>query len=289
MMGDESAKIDRRGFLGRAAAASLVTLFHREIASADHAAGPGKPLPGAARPRIAGLRLQTAAPLAEMQAFYGGRLGLPIRNESAAETTIAGGATEITFVRSAATEGRPFYHFAFNIPENKIRRAREWQLERSPLITTPPALRDAAYPDDVRHFRRWNAHSVFFWDPAGNLVEYIARHDLPNAADGAFTSGDILHVSEIGFIVEESRRGELARELREQLGWPAYRPEAGGFYWALGDEHGLALLLPRGLRPNVDHGRPVEFKVFPTEATLRARESTANALAGYPYRIKTAS
>ena len=150
-------------------------------------------------PRIVALELLTAAPLASMKAFYHGGLGLRVIDERDERLTIAGGATPITFVRAPARdrEPAPFYHFAFNIPQNKICAARDWQRERSALLPIPPALRDPAYPDDVVNYSHWNAHSVFFFDPAGNVVEYIARHDVQNDADGDFDARDLLYADAV--------------------------------------------------------------------------------------------
>jgi hypothetical protein len=290
--------LPRRDFLYGASAAALVTLIHGPQASAA-TSGTAAATPVASAPPdplILDLRLQTVTPLAELRTFYRERIGFPVLAEKPGEITFGAGLTPLTFVlgpgdsggsgNSAA--GRPFYHFAFNIPEDKIRAAREWQSKRSALITTPEHLRDAGYPDDVRHFAGWNAHSVFFWDPAGNLVEYIARHELHNGAAGEFGTADILHASEIGFVVEEAERPALSRALMKQLGLPGYEPtrlDADSF-WALGDEQGLALLLPRGPRLNVDRARQVEFGVFPVEARLRGgKRETTHAIAGYPYRI----
>ena len=152
--------------------------------------------------RIRALRLQTAAPLDAMRGFYGDTLGMRVLSRTQDELTVAGGTTTITFV--ATDRGAPFYHFAFNIPERKILAAREWQRQHTPLFKTPRRQIDSGYPDDVRHFRSWNAHSVFFFDPAENVVEHIARHDLPSTNDlgspgDAFTPEDILYASEIAF------------------------------------------------------------------------------------------
>ena len=61
----------------------------------------------------------------------------------------------------------------------------------------------AGLPPDIVDYSHWNAHSIFFLDPGGNVVEYIARHDLKNGAPGAFSSRDILGTSEIALIVDD--------------------------------------------------------------------------------------
>jgi hypothetical protein len=70
----------------------------------------------------------------------------------------------------------------------------------------PARLRDPAYPDDLVDFRHWNAQSVFFFDPAGTIVEYIAGHDLQNATTTGFGDQDLTRVIASG----EPMTGELA-------------------------------------------------------------------------------
>ena len=157
------------------------------------------------RPRILSLELLSGAPISAMKAFYGKTLDLAILKERADRFTVEAGETRMTFVTSADTaSGRPpFYHFAFNIPENKILKALEWQKARTPMLPIPERNRAAGFPPEVVDYSHWNAHSVFFLDPAGNVVEYIARHDLKNGDSNAFSWGDILYASEIGLIVDD--------------------------------------------------------------------------------------
>lgn len=272
----------RRQVLESAAAAALVSVLHPAelLAAAPRSLAAGS----ATEPRISGLRLYTAAPFSNLKDFYHGSLGFPVVSEGAVEITFQGGLTPITFVVAPPEMGNPWYHVAFNIPENKLLLAREWQLRRSPLIPTPPRAVDPRYPGDIRHFPRWNSHAMFFWDPAGNLLEYIARHDLNNGSDGAFTVADILYVSEIGLVVDE--QAATARQLHEDLGLEVY-PRATRNWWAMGDETGLLLCIPKRLwGENTE--RPKRFAVFPTEATIRGASEGAQRLyqvPGYPYRV----
>ena len=100
-----------------------------------------------------------------MEAFYGGRLGLETRR-SLGRLIITAGDTQIVFSEDRQASD-PFYHFAFNIPENKIVAAREWQLARSPLLPIPERNRAAGLPPDIVDYSHWNAHSIFFLDPGG--------------------------------------------------------------------------------------------------------------------------
>ena len=217
-----------------------------------------------------------------MKAFYSDTLGLAVLEESATELTIGGGATPVTFVKADAAHGAPFYHFAFNIPQNKIREAREWQRERSEILPVFPHLRDDKMPGDIVHFSHWNAHSVFFFDPAENVVEYIARHDLDNDSDGPFTSRDILHASEIAFIVDDVPA--VASKLQETFDLAQYRSGSDVFR-ALGDEHGLVLVFERGRNISMGSETSKLADVFPTYAEIRG-PATTHAVAEFDYQIR---
>src|SRR5438105_3176896 len=111
---------NRRSFLACAAASAAWIMAHRGIASGN----PGPVGPPSeqyeAGPRILSLELLTAASLAAMKAFYHGALGLHVLAEERERLTIGAGKTRLTFVPAGSADGKPFYHFAFNIPENKI-------------------------------------------------------------------------------------------------------------------------------------------------------------------------
>jgi catechol-2,3-dioxygenase len=243
--------------------------------------GPSKEQAGAG-PRIQSLELLAAVPLALMKEFYGKSLGLRIVDEQPDRLTIAAGASRLTFMKAGPNDGKPFYHFAFNIPENKILAAQRWQKERTPLLATPARLRDPNYPDDVVDYRHWNAHSVFFFDPAENVVEYIARHDLKNAARGDFTSEDILYVSEIAFVVDDV--ASTAAELKKVVGVDQYR-DWNEQFTALGDEHGLLIVMKRGRVISFDAPEKKAVTVFRTEASVRGDRRTKYSFPTFPYTI----
>lgn len=282
-------RFDRRRFLRgavQAAGTSLIALHALPgWGQPSGAAGPGdadESRDDGGAPRLLHLRLACAAPLAEMGAFYGRTLGLPVGEESAGRLTVTAGGTRITFEESGDEGGEPFYHFAFNIPENKILAARDWQLRRTSLIPGTERLRHPDYPDDVIDYSHWNAHSIFFWDPAGNLVEYIARHDLDNAVGGDFGVDDILYASEIAFIVDDV--ATFAAEMEETFGLPQYRGASDQFH-ASGDEEGLLLTMNRGRNLGFGEGKPAN--VFPTAAQIRSKETGSHGQKGFPYEIES--
>jgi hypothetical protein len=228
------------------------------------------------------LELVSAAPLAEMKAFYHDSLGLRVLDEQRDRLAIRAGGTTITFVTARADAGKPFYHFAFNIPENKVLAAHKWQKERTPLLPIPKNLRDPKYPDDVVDYSHWNAHSIFFFDPAGNVVEYIARHDLKNAAGGGFSSDDILYASEIAFVVDDV--AATAAKLKEVAGVGLYKGASDQFA-AVGDERGLLLVMKRGRVISFEAKERKAVDVFPTTAAVRGDRRTRFALPEFPYEV----
>lgn len=279
-MKHKTSSWNRRQFLSGTAA---LLAAHADFTMAAPASKPTSTAPDAA-PRILALRLSCATPLPEMRTFYRDQIGLPVLDEDTGSLTLGAGPTRLTFVEAEPDHGKPFYHFAFNIPENKILPAREWQLKRTPIIPPGEDLRDPRFPDDIVDFSHWNAHSVFFWDPAGNLVEYIARHDLRNGAPGPFGSDDILYASEIGIIVDDV--DATAAGLKETFELEQYRGGSEAFR-AVGDEHGLLLAMKRGRMLGFGEARPAD--VFPTEARIRGAAPAEYRQEGLPYEILAAA
>src|SRR5438552_5474144 len=101
--------------------------------------------------------------------------------------SLQAGSSKLTFRQ---TSGGPsgVYHFAFNIPENRFEEAKAWTSRRVPLIRSGAG-------EDSFHFETWNAHSFYFRDPANNILEFIARHNLENGSDRPFDEQSLLCIS----------------------------------------------------------------------------------------------
>ncbi|HXV76780.1 MAG TPA: hypothetical protein VD788_10720, partial [Candidatus Polarisedimenticolaceae bacterium] len=185
-------KISRRSFLEQSAR-TWVALH----AGAWAAAAGERPVeqPVEQPMKLRELRLAAARP-AELVPFYRDALGFEMLEGRDDAVAFRAGHTRLRFRRTEVTPA-PYYHVAFNIPENKIERAVEWAGRRFPLIHL------AGVGEPIVYFDFIDAHSIYFWDPAGNLLEFIARHELANAADGPFDASDILASSEIGIVVDD--------------------------------------------------------------------------------------
>lgn len=272
----------RKDFIYNSVTAAAFVGMHDLLASCSlETKGYKKPIT-----RILHLDLVTSASLDELKEFYTSLLGLPLLSEQKDRFTVKAGETTISFTKTNETGMAPFYHFAFNIPENKILKAREWQLKRTELSATPSQLIDDNYPKDIRHFQNWNAHSVFFWDPAGNLVEYIARHDLQNSAEGEFTSKDILCASEIAFIVDNTE--PVADAIRSSFNLEQYRNGDVNFR-AIGDENGLLLVIKKGRVWESHTNISKAPTIIKTAVTIRSDKNEKWIPNSYPFEINVKS
>ena len=184
---------------------------------------------------ITHVRAQTAA-LGPLRRFYTETLSFPLAGASEDSFTLRIGASELEFQRGAA----PPYHFAINILSTAFAAARGWLAERVALLRMPDG-------GDVMHWRAWNAHACYFRDPAGNIGELIARHNLADigAADGSACGPQLLRgISEIGLALEDV--GASCRLIQETLDLPVWDEGDGVRFRALGGERGLLICVKRG-------------------------------------------
>ncbi|MFD6441335.1 VOC family protein [Peribacillus sp. NPDC060186] len=135
-----------------------------------------------------------ASNIAEMKKFYVELLNAKLLDESHHGFTIKAGDSELVFTETK--HGRePFYHFAFNIPSNQFQEAKQWIKGRTTLNTEDG--------DDEVYFSHLNAHSLYFTDPAGNIVEFIARHSIAPESDVPFSMDSLLNIGEINLTTTE--------------------------------------------------------------------------------------
>ena len=273
--------IDRRQFLGSAAATAAFFATHDSRLTGGQLPPPTIDVKV---PRILGLELLSGSPMAAMKEFYGKALDLRLLDERDDRFTVEAGESRITFVNSNdRVDGRPpFYHVAFNIPENKIVKALEWQKSRSPILAIPERNRAAGFPPEVVDYSHWNAHSVFFLDPAGNVLEYIARHDLKNPDNAPFGWSDILYVSEIALVVDDVPA--MAETLKGTAAVTQYR-NGDAEFMAMGDEYGLVLVMRRGRVIDFTGNSENGVRVYRTGIMLRGAAAAKHQLAGHPYTL----
>lgn len=172
-----------------------------------------------------------------LKAFYHQLLGLPVHYEDKCSFELITGPTTVRFEKSESTEN-PYYHFAWNIPENQYLQAAEWlKVKQLALIKEPGT------DNEILDFTDWNAHALYFYDTAGNIVELIARHNLDNASNDSFNAQSFLELSEVGVVSKAYTR--TYDYITQELGIPFWKGNQKDFN-ALGDEHGLFITVPEG-------------------------------------------
>jgi len=184
------------------------------------------------------IRLQTNR-LFPLYHFYKNVLELPVTDDSDAHFTIHAVLSKLIFEKTKDPLSYPNYHFAFNIPSNRIQEAHDWLKERTELLW----IED--YQSYITDFRGWNAHSVYFLDPAGNITELIARADLDDIIDEPFSSKHIRNVSEIGLVFpEKDFQRSIERLLKDhKLEYFSKQPPLEKFC-AIGNDEGLFIIVP---------------------------------------------
>ncbi|RKR05823.1 catechol-2,3-dioxygenase [Flavobacterium sp. 90] len=165
--------------------------------------------------------------------FYNDILELPIIEKTSKSVTIKAGNSILKFVENP--DFNSMYHFAFNIPENKLEEAIAWCNDKIDLVI----IEDKRI---IANFETWNANAVYFYDNNGNLLEFIARHDLDNSQIKQFSSKSILNISEIGLANEDPI--ELGTQLIEDYNLSFFAKNFNSeAFAAIGDDEGLLIIV----------------------------------------------
>lgn len=130
----------------------------------------------------------------ETKHFYTEQLEIPLVTDEGNAFTLLFGQTVVTIER-AAKDDQPFYHFAFNVPANQFEDAKKWAKERVELL-----LED---DEDEIYFKNINAKSLYFLDPAGNIVEFICRLSDSDESKEPFNAYSLIKMSEMSIVVPD--------------------------------------------------------------------------------------
>lgn len=222
--------------------------------------------------KIEGIRLSINQ-LDTVKNFYSQVLELPIVESTNTSITFLAGSSRLTFVQSDIVD-KPYYHFAFNIVENKNQLAVAWLKSRGVQI-------NQVEDNDESYSKSWNSHSTYFYDPAGNIVEFIARHNQHHESVSEFTMKDILNISEIGLASEDvvALSTYIQEEYNEQIylsGSPTFTP--------IGDEEGLIIV---SICQRIWLGSNKRAEIFPIEIVINKGQPGTKKLLQYPYRVTT--
>lgn len=207
--------------------------------------------------------------------FWTNIMGFELAASSNTGFSVKTGQSTLTFRRDQNGYGGN-YQFTFEIPENQIENARTWILKRSSVV------QDASTGAEIQHKSKQNAHSLFFRDPAGNLVEFIARHNLKNAREGEFQKEMILGISNATVVTRNVK--DCGDTLFNQFQLPGIQGSSNSVKLCGGQEGTITLHVPyRAYYPTEDNQalsyrmvvvirNPVskEFKLPGSEATIRS-------------------
>lgn len=193
--------------------------------------------------------------------FYHKTLELNVVNETEESISFKAGNTTLTFKETH--EDKPFYHFAFNIVNNKFSDSFEWLNNKLDILPAEDGLMIAGY-------NNWNAQSFYFHDNNGNILEFIVRFDLPYYSSEPFSSNCITEISEIGIVTNNVE--QTAQEIQQQYNIPffKYGPRLADFI-AMGDNHGLLLIsqAKRGWVPTNRHAQHFPVTVITDDQTMQ--------------------
>ncbi len=174
------------------------------------------------------LTLHTNRLLAQ-QAFYTETLAFPLVEAGKTSFSVQIGETRLQF--KAADRAKPT-HFAINIPSHSTNLALSWLKERLPILPFNGK--------EIVDFSNWNAEAIYFHDPGGNIVEFIARRNLAIPTRPTFTSKQCTCISEVGVGTKDIE--QIHWQLNEAIPFPIYD---GSFdrFCALGNEEGLFIVV----------------------------------------------
>jgi len=203
--------------------------------------------------KIAALELLTDD-IDKTTSFYNKELGLKVLERDKSSISFAAGSTKLTF-RFSEKEN-PVYHFAFDIPHNKLHEAFHWIENKVEILEVVP-------PSKIADFSNWDAESFYFFDDNGNILEFIARYCLDNKSEEPFSGSSIVSVSEIGFVSNDV--SQLCDELILKYDIPVFskQPKLDKFI-VMGTDTGLFVLAgnDRNWYPTKKKCEPFWTKVF---------------------------
>jgi catechol 2,3-dioxygenase-like lactoylglutathione lyase family enzyme len=182
----------------------------------------------------------TAGNPEELKKFYSEELGF---KEIEAATATDGFAFQAGFTRINFVPGDKDsrYHFAFNIRPDQLQAAIDWlNYHKVQLLDNEKGT------SKIVDFPTWKAKSVYFFDPAGNIVEFIARAAISPAGNAPkFSALSVCGISEIGIVCDEV--GAMRQWIETTHGIHGFaKQENTDEFSAMGDDEGLLLLVPKG-------------------------------------------
>ncbi len=143
------------------------------------------------------------------------------------------GNSILTYIKS--NHLKPQYHFAFNIPDNKLDEAIRFISKKLEIIKISDH-------EIVADFVNWNAKAFYFYDNNGNILEYIARFDLNHQSNVPFDGSSIQSISEIGIVTDDVIK--LTDDLLAHENLTIFQKhKRQDHFMVIGDDHGLLIIV----------------------------------------------
>ncbi|MFT4415605.1 VOC family protein [Fredinandcohnia humi] len=209
--------------------------------------------------------------LEKMKRFYIDLLHIPLIKENEESFTLSIGCSKLSFQKG---KNESNYHFAINIPIEKIKEAQEWLSEKVNLLTEK-GEQIILFPSP------WNAQSLFFLDPTGNIVEFIGRERVHFESNEPFNSHSLLCLSEIGFPV--TNPDEMKNEIRD-LNLPIFRDFES--FKAFGDDNGLFIVVHKAREWYMGNNIPI---ISPINVKISGAKTNRIEIKNHPYTIEVIS
>ena len=97
--------------------------------------------------------------------FYNQVLDFPVLSKDSTSVSFAVGHSVLSFHYTGDVD--PVYHFAFNVPENKLSEAFAWVGRRAVILPY-------SEHETIADYTNWNAHAFYFHD--NNIKGYQGIH-----------------------------------------------------------------------------------------------------------------
>ena len=165
--------------------------------------------------------------------FYANVLGFELIKKEQNTIAFLAGNSILSFIKS--TNLNPKYHFAFNIPKNKLNEATIWLNSKVNLL-----LNDEN--EIITDFGDWNAKAIYFYDNNNNIVELIIRFDLTNETEKKFDASSVLSISEIGIVANDPMK--LASQIMDKNHLKYFeKGKQSENFISIGDDNGLVIIV----------------------------------------------
>lgn len=198
--------------------------------------------------------------LTSLHHFYKEIMDLPVLFSDEDLLKIQPGNSILLFEKNSQNID-PYYHVDFTIPANKFEEAFESFNSKLSLLWV------SDYKSFVADFRRWNAKSFYFYDPAGNILEMIARFDLENYSAESYSGSSVCNISEIGIVFPAPDFDDHADHFMEKYGLHFFdKQPPGPNFKVAGDDQGLFVIVPEGRDWSPATGK--KSVIFPLSVTF---------------------